>query len=109
MLEPVAHGDAIAAAQQQIIDGLLDLEDVDIDPQIGIAPPHPLDRARHHDLRDARYRADAQFGQLAAPDLGDDLGEIIDLLVDAIDLFENAAGFRGREVTPVLALEEADP
>ena len=55
MIEPIAHGDAIATAQQQIIDGLLDLEDVDVDPQLRIAAPNPLDRARHHHLRDAGY------------------------------------------------------
>ena len=76
--------------------------------RFGIAAPHPLDRARHHDLRDARHRADTQFGQIAAPDLGDDLGEIIHLLVDAVDLLEDVAGFRGREIAPVLALEEAN-
>src|SRR6185295_5796417 len=108
MLEPVAHGDAIATAQQQIVDGLLDLEDVDVDPQLRIAAPDPLDRARHHHLRNAGHGADAQFGQIAASDLGDDLGEIIHLLVDAVDLLEDVAGFRRREIAPVLALEEAD-
>ena len=108
MIEPIAHGDAIATAQQQIIDGLLDLEDVDVDPQLRIAAPNPLDRARHHHLRDAGYGADTQFGQVTAPDLGDDLGEIIHLLVDAVDLLEDVAGFRRREIAPVLALEEAD-
>src|SRR6266404_3923653 len=108
MLEPVTHGDAIATTEQQIVDGLLDLEDVDVDPQFRITAPHPLDRARHHDLRDAGYRADTQFGQIAASDLGDDLGEIIHLLVDAVDLLEDVAGFRRREIAPVLALEEAN-
>ena len=85
----------ISAAEQQIIDGLLDLEDVDVDPQIRITPPHPLDRARHHDLRNARHRADAQLGQIAASDLGDDIGEIVHLLLDAVDLLEDVTGFRG--------------
>ena len=77
-------------------------------PQIRIAAPDALDRARHHDLGDARHRADAQFRQIAASDLGDDLGEIVDLLVDAVDLLEDVLGFRCREIAAVLALEEAD-
>ena len=89
MIEPVAHGDALALAEQEIVDRLLDLEDVDVDAQIGIAPPDALDRARHHDLGDARHRTDAQFRQRAAADPGDDLGEIVDLLVDAVDLLED--------------------
>src|SRR5206468_318537 len=108
MLEPVAHRYALAAAEQEIVDGFLQLEDVDVDAEIGIAAPHALDRARHHHLRDARHRADAQLRQRAASDLGDDLGEIVDLLVDAVDLLENVLGLRRREVATVLALEEAD-
>ena len=44
MLQPVTHGDAIALAQHQIVDGLLDLQNIDVDPQIGIAAPDPFDR-----------------------------------------------------------------
>ena len=61
VIEPIAHGNAITSAEQQIIDGLLDLEDVDVDSQFRVAPPHPLDRPRHHDLRDARHRTNAQL------------------------------------------------
>ena len=50
VVEPIAHGDAIAAVEQEIIDGLLDLEDVDVDAKLGVAPPHALDGAGHHDL-----------------------------------------------------------
>ena len=89
MVEPITHGDAIALVQQQIVDRLLDLEDVDVDAQIGIAPPDPLDRAGHHDLGNAGHRADAQFRQRAVPDLRNDFGEIVDLLVDAVDLLKN--------------------
>src|SRR3954468_11338035 len=108
MLQAVAHRHALAAAEHEVVDGFLELEDVDVDAEIRIAPPDPLDRARHHDLRNARHRADAQFRQSAASDLGDDLGEIIDLLVDAVDLLEDAAGFGRREIAPVLTLEEAN-
>jgi hypothetical protein len=108
VLELVAHGDAIAPAEQEIIDRLLDFQDVDVDAQVRIAPPHPLDRARHHHLRNARHRTDAQFRQRAVADLRDDLGEIVDLLVDAVDLLENALGFGGRKIASVLTLEEAD-
>src|SRR5713101_8170530 len=41
-------------------------------------------------------------------DLGDDLGEIVDLFVDAVDLLENALRFRRRKIASVLALEESD-
>ncbi len=108
MIEPVAHGDAIAPAEQEIIDGLLDFQDIDVDAQFRIAPPHPLDGAGYHDLRNARHRADAQFRQRAAANLGDDLGEIVDLLVDAVDLLENILRLRGRKIASVLTLEESD-
>ncbi|MGY4367270.1 hypothetical protein ACVW1A_003335 [Bradyrhizobium sp. LB1.3] len=108
MLQPVAHRDALAATEQEIVDGFLDLEDVDVDAEVGIAAADTLDRARHHHLRDARYRADAQLRQSAAADLGDELGEVVHLLVDAVDLLEDVLGFRRREIAAVLALEEAD-
>ena len=108
VIEPIAHGDAIAPAEQQVIDGFLDLEDVDVDAQLRVAPPDSLDGARHHDLRNARYRTDTQFRQRAASDLGDDFGEIIDLLVDPVDLFEDALCFRRGEIASILALEESD-
>src|SRR6266702_5895022 len=108
MFEPVAHRHALAAAEQEIVDGLLELEDIDVDAEIRIAAADALDRARHHHLRDARHRTDAQFRQSAAADLGDDLGEIVDLLVDAVDLLKNVFGFRRRKIAAVLALEEAD-
>ncbi len=37
MLEPVAHRDALATAEQQIVDGLFELADVDVDAEIRIA------------------------------------------------------------------------
>src|SRR4051812_36118248 len=69
MLQAVAHRHALAAAEHEIVDGFLELENVDVNAEIRIAPPDPLDRARHHDLRNAWHRSDAQFRQSAASDL----------------------------------------
>jgi hypothetical protein len=44
MLELVAHGHDLAAAKQQVVHCLLDLQDVDVDDQVGKLPPQPLDR-----------------------------------------------------------------
>ena len=39
-------------------------------------------------------------------DFGDDLGEIIDLLINTIDLFKNIPCFWRRKITPALSLED---
>jgi hypothetical protein len=41
-------------------------------------------------------------------DFGDDLGEVIDLFVNTINLFKNALRFGRRKIAPILALEESD-
>jgi len=61
MVESVADCRAIALAEQEVVDRLLDLQDVDIHPQVGITPSRLLHRARHHHLRNARHRSDAQL------------------------------------------------
>lgn len=43
VIETIAHCNALTSAEQNKIDGLLDLGDVDIDRQVGVTPPHPLD------------------------------------------------------------------
>src|SRR5882757_433064 len=108
VIEPIAHRNAIASTKQQEIDRLLDLEDVDVNSQVGVTPPDALDRAGHHNLGNARHRTDAQLRQRTLSDLGDDLGKIIDLLVDSVDLFKNILRFGRRKITPILALEESD-
>src|ERR1700752_3579828 len=108
MMEPIAHRDAITPAEQEKIDGLLDLEDVDVDPQVGISSPHPLDRAGHHDLGNAGHRTNAQLRQRTMSDLGDDLAEVVDFLVNTVVLFKDVLGFGRWEIAPALALEESD-
>jgi hypothetical protein len=40
-----ADGNAITSAEQQKIDSFLDLEDVDVNSQVGVTPPYLLDRS----------------------------------------------------------------
>src|SRR5450631_283402 len=61
VIEPIAHRNAIASAKQQKIDRFLDLEDVDVNSQVGVTPPDALDRSGHHNLGNARHRTDAQL------------------------------------------------
>ena len=108
MIQPVADRGAVALAKQQIVDHLLEFEDVDVHLQVGVALADSLYGTRHHDLRDARHRADPQLGKMAAADLADDVAEIVDLLVDGVDLLEDDFGVLGREVAAVLPHEEAN-
>jgi hypothetical protein len=41
-------------------------------------------------------------------DFGDDLGEIINLFVDTVDLFKDVLCFGRREIASILALEKSD-
>src|SRR6185312_12567137 len=108
MVEAIADGGAIALVEQEIVDHLLDLENIDVHLQVGVALADLLDRARHHDLGDARHRSDSELRELTAADLADDVGEIIDLFIDGVDLFEDELGILCRKVAAVLAHEEAD-
>ena len=106
MLELVADGDDLALAEQEVVDGLLDLEDVDIDQQVWKLGADVGDGARHHDVGDAGHRADLQFQVGAALQALDDELQVLDLVVDAVDLAEDVAGLARRRVAPALAAEE---
>src|SRR6266700_546107 len=45
---------------------------------------------------------------ISAADLSDEVGEIVDLLVDGIDLLKDQLRVRRRKIAAVLAREEAD-
>ena len=108
MVEPVADRHDLALAKQQVVDRLLDLEDVDIDHQVRMGAPDPLDRPRRHDVRDARHGADPQFLCRAGLETGDHRAEILDVAEHRVDLLEDPAGPGGRDEPSVPAVEQPE-
>ena len=93
---------------QQVVDGFLDLQDVQVDIEVGKPPAYTLHRPRGDELRDRRYGSEGQF-RLAAPvELVDRKAEVPDLLVDLVELIEQRLGFRRRHEQACLALEQPD-
>jgi hypothetical protein len=108
MFEPVAHRHQLALAEQDVIDGLLNLEDVDVQPEIGVNLPQLLDDAGHDDMRAAGDRAQFQLDVGSAFDAGHRVVEIVDLLVDAVDLHEKVFGFRHWHIAALPPLKQPE-
>ena len=108
VVDAVAHCHGLAPTQQEIVNRLLDLEDVDVDRQLGKGAAQPDDCPRHHDIGDARDRGDTQLLSLARSDPLDRKLQILDLAVDSIQVVEDVAGFRGWHIAALTAIEQPD-
>src|SRR5690606_22705376 len=95
-------------AQHEVIDGLLDLDQLDIDPHIRKTVPEARDRPRNHRLGDAGYRSDGKLDALAAPQLAQGEVEMPELLVDFLELFENILRLGCGNQSSAVAHEQRD-
>ena len=103
MIEAIAHGHQFAAPVQQVVDGLLDFQDVDVHYQIGILLAQALDGPWHQELRDAGHGGEREDRGGAALEGFDGMLEVLHLSVDVVDLIDDAFGFRGRDEATVAA------
>ena len=62
VVEAVAGGDELAPLQQQVFDGLLDLQHVQVDVELGEAAAHLHHRARGDELGDGGHRGEGELG-----------------------------------------------
>src|SRR5262249_2306424 len=107
VLEGVAHGHQLTLVQHDIINRFFDLEDVQVCPDVWVALASQLYGARHHHVRDARHRADAQLETLAGFHAIQHAGEIVDPAVDRVELLEHVSRIRGRNVASLAPVEDA--
>jgi len=108
VIELGAQRHQFAFAEQQIIDGILDFQDIHLDRQVGQCPAQVRDRARHHYAGDARHRTDFQFRLGTALDSRNHKLQIFDLVIDAVDLAENRIGLWCRAVPASSTAEQLD-
>ena len=108
MIEPRADGHHLALPEQQVVNGLFDLQRIDVDGQIRMAVPHPFDRTRDHDVGNARDRPDPQLLRSPGLEAADHVAKVLDLREDRIDLLEDAAGLGGWDEAPIATVEQPE-
>src|SRR4249920_1487776 len=86
----------------------LNFQNINVYQQIGEHFAQVGNRARHHDVCDARYRANFEFGIGATLDPRNDELQIFNLVVDTVDLTEYGVGLGRRAVTTASAAEQLD-
>ena len=72
--EVVGHRHELAALEEEVVDRLLDLEDVEVDVELGEAPADVADGARGEELRDRGHRGEGELGVAAALQRGERRG-----------------------------------
>jgi len=101
MFKTIADGDDLSTPEQQIVDRILELEDVEIDHEIGVFSPNVRNCARRHDAPDTRRRAELQLRPLAPRESIDRESEILDVAMNLIDLSKDGSGLgRGTKRPP---------
>src|SRR5260370_222856 len=106
VIEARTHGDNLALSEQQVVDGLLDLQQVDIDRQVRKPGQKQLDRTRDHHLRNGRGRSNLEFLRSAAVDFADDVPKVLDSAENDVDLLEDFLRSRGRHEPSTALVEE---
>ena len=106
VIEARTHGDHLALSEQKIVDGLFDLEQVDVDHQIRKTGQKQFDRARDHHLRNGRGSSNPEFLRSAAVDLADDVPKVLDSAENDVDLLEDFLRRCGRHEPSTALVEE---
>ena len=106
MLETRAYCRCFAAPKQKKVDRLLELEDVEIDQKIGVAPAQVGNRQRRHGVADARRRPEPEFRAHAAIERPDRELEVFEVAVKLVDLGEDRCRLGRRDETPATPREE---
>ena len=109
MVEAIARRHELAALEQEIVDGLLDLQDVEVDVELGEALADLHHRAGGDELRDRGHRGEGELGLGAALQPVEGVGEPGHLLEDLVDLLEDRCRLGRRHEKAGLALEEPHP
>src|SRR5271156_2439868 len=106
MLETRADRRDFAAPEPKKVNRVLQLEDVEIDQKIGIAPPQVGNRQRGHGVADARRRRKLELRAFAAIERPDRELEVFEVAVKLIDLGEDRRRLGRRDETPAAPREE---
>ena len=109
VFEAVADRHHLAASEQQIVDRILDLQDVEVDLEVDIFASDDRDGARHHEVADARRRADLKFRAFAPRERVDRDFEVVDVAMDFVDLSEDSSRLGRRDEPAAEADEKLHP